>query len=100
MLPSGLSRDVWGISMPGAGLCILMYAIPREVPASVIAQPPLSAVEPLLPAYPGGSGVGVLGPNLLYCWSITARTAWSGLPSACMAITSRVMFRQMSQVAP
>jgi hypothetical protein len=48
----------------------------------------------------GGSGVGVLGPNVLYCWSIAARMARSGLPSACMVITSRVMLRQMSQVAP
>src|SRR2546428_11234366 len=45
----------------------------------------------------GGSGVGVLGPNVLYFWSIAARIAWSGLPSACMAITARVMLRQMSQ---
>jgi hypothetical protein len=48
----------------------------------------------------GGNGVNVGGPNALYFPSITARIARSDLPSACMAITSRVMFRQMSQVAP
>jgi hypothetical protein len=38
-----------------------------------------------------------MGP---YFSSIAVRIAWSDCPAACMAITSRVMFRQMSQRAP
>jgi hypothetical protein len=38
-----------------------------------------------------------IGP---YFSSIAVRIAFSGLPSACIAITSRVMSRQMSHLAP
>jgi hypothetical protein len=51
-------------------------------------------------AYAGGSGVGVLGPYMPYFWSIPARIVRSGFPSIFIAITSRVMLRQMSQPEP
>jgi hypothetical protein len=51
-------------------------------------------------AQPGGCGVGVGSPLGPYVSSIAVRIAFRGLPSACIAITSRVMFRQMSQRAP
>jgi hypothetical protein len=54
---------------------------------------------PLSP-HPGSRGVGGLGPKMLYFWSMVVRIARSDLPSACLAITSRVMLRQMSHVAP
>lgn len=41
----------------------------------------------------------MLGPNLPYFWSIAARIWRGDFFSAFIAITSRVMFRQMSQVA-
>jgi hypothetical protein len=50
--------------------------------------------------YPGGSGVGVGSPVVPYVSSIAVRIAWSDFPSACIAITSRVMLRQMSHLAP
>jgi hypothetical protein len=48
----------------------------------------------------GGSGVGVPGPNRPYFWSTVARISRTAFPSACIAITSRVMFRQRSHFAP
>jgi hypothetical protein len=42
----------------------------------------------------------VLGPYWPYRWSIAARITESDLPSAFIAITSRVMLRQMSHLAP
>lgn len=41
----------------------------------------------------------MLGPNFPYFWSIAARISRMGFFSAFIAITSRVMLRQMSQVA-
>jgi hypothetical protein len=52
------------------------------------------------PCYPGGCGVGVGSPIGPYFSSIAVRIAFRGLPSACIAITSRVMSWQMSQRAP
>jgi hypothetical protein len=48
----------------------------------------------------GGSGVGVPGPNWPYFWSTVARISRTAFPSACSAITSRVMFRQRSHFPP
>lgn len=50
--------------------------------------------------YAGGRGVGVLRPYFPYFSSITVRIARSGFPSACIAITSRVMLRQRSHMPP
>ena len=44
--------------------------------------------------------MGVGSPVGPYVSSITVRIAFSGLPSACITITSRVMVMQMSQLAP
>ncbi len=58
-----------------------------------------SAMSDLYP-YAGGRGVGVLRPYFPYVSSITVRIARSGFPSACIAITSRVMLRQRSHMPP
>lgn len=41
----------------------------------------------------------MLGPNFPYFWSIAARISRRGFFSAFIAIASRVMLTQMSQVA-
>ncbi len=41
----------------------------------------------------------MLGANSPYFWSIAVRISRKGFFSPVIAITSRVMFRQMSQVA-
>ena len=51
------------------------------------------------PFYAGGNGVGVLGPYLPYFPSMYSRISLSDLPSVWRRITSRVMSRQMFQVA-
>jgi hypothetical protein len=49
--------------------------------------------------YAGGNGVGVLGPYLPYFPSMYERICARDFPSALKRITSRVMSRQMFQVA-
>lgn len=46
-----------------------------------------------------GSGVGVGGPKRPYFVSISRRILASGVPDLCIFITSRVMSRQIVQVA-
>jgi hypothetical protein len=54
---------------------------------------------PLTGGYRGGCGVGVPGPNFEYLASMARRTSVRGVPRRFRSITSRVMSRQMLQVA-
>jgi hypothetical protein len=54
----------------------------------------------IVDSYEGGLGVGVAGPYFAYFRSMAARISGSGLPSAFIRITSRVMSRQMRHAPP
>jgi hypothetical protein len=54
----------------------------------------------MVDSYEGGFGVGVAGPYFAYFWSMASLISGSGLPSAFIRITSRVMSRQTRHAPP